>query len=361
MIARDSPWYAVDHGREHPNSELLRLSTAIPFHIKTAALMCMQIYPGVHLQKVMEDLVQRVVHLMAHLLERHHPMDSESATIHLMSTLYAVPTINVHKVAEVLQSWHGHGMAPLHHHHHHHARTHGDECDKTLHQCRESVQSAWERMRALVGYNQFAAHQQYMIAHSPAYDRQLVEKVDEVWEEGARAAQRTSSNVWEEGSRAAQRTSSDVWEEGSRAARRSSSEHTSLPKEFNKSRLRHLPFVALAALGIGALGVGLANGGALKQRASAVLAGRSDDETRSADATTTIQDPEDDSASTPNVLVVEHREQQTEGTAQNKTKRSNGAATSITDAENVQVEANAETQSRVARDDDGKVQHGAAS
>ena len=50
MIARDSPWYAVDHGREHPNSELLRLSTAIPFHIKTAALMCMQIYPGVHIE-----------------------------------------------------------------------------------------------------------------------------------------------------------------------------------------------------------------------------------------------------------------------------------------------------------------------
>ena len=46
---------------------------------------------------------------------------------------------------------------------------------------------------------------------------------------------------------------------------------------------------------------------------------------------------------------------------QNKTKRSNGVATSITDAENVQVEANAETQSRVARDDDGKVQRGAAS
>lgn len=222
MSAHSSPWYAVNHDGEHPNSEFLRLSTTIPFHIKTAALMCMQIPTGMHLQKEMKKLVQRVVHLMAKLIEQPD-MDSATTTIHLMSTLYSVPTINVHKVAAVLHSWPAHAIAPLRPHHH--TMTHMDECNKTLQQCRESVQSAWERMRELVGYNHFAAHQQHMIAHSPTYDHQLVEKVQEVWDEATEAAQHTSSD-----------------------------EH-SLPKEFKKNRLRHLPYVVLAALGLGALGV----------------------------------------------------------------------------------------------------------
>ena len=185
MTGRKSEWDYVHSGRANPDTQFLRLAVTIPFHIKTAALSCIETTRDVKINIEMENLVRRVVRSIVQALNKPR-RDSASAAKLMMSALYKVP----------------------------HIQQHGEKCNKAWKDCEITVRSAWRRMRHLVTTNKIAVRQEDMLRHSLAYDRRLVKEVDKVWNEGAKSALEKSS--------------------------------TPLPKEFKSGRLRYLPHILLA-------------------------------------------------------------------------------------------------------------------
>uniref|UniRef100_A0A6C0C087 Uncharacterized protein n=1 Tax=viral metagenome TaxID=1070528 RepID=A0A6C0C087_9ZZZZ len=197
MRANRFEWDSIRQGAATPESEFLRLAASIAFQVKTAASMCIRNGDDKHIREEMQSLIRRVVRQLAKVLSNPN-RDSMTAANMLMSPLAHIKSLKHEE----------------------------DECKAAMKECQTVVRRTWRRMRTLQKTNEIALQQEDLLRHSLAYDEQLIKKTNALWNEAAETAMNHKK--------------------------------VQLPKEFKSSKLRKVPYVTFAAMGLAALTAGVA-------------------------------------------------------------------------------------------------------